>query len=87
MIGFQQDIDRIGRREVQEFFESHYGPDRLVVAIAGDVKPEQASSGFGGAALGMSRNAKLALCRLLARRLCQAAQASAAGHRIQVGQV
>ena len=41
VIGYQADIDRIGRREVRQFFNQHYVPGNLVVAIAGDVTAEQ----------------------------------------------
>lgn len=41
MIGFPEDLERIGRREVQAFFRRHYGPRSLTIAVAGDVKPEQ----------------------------------------------
>ncbi|KAL4448231.1 hypothetical protein ABPG75_005450 [Micractinium tetrahymenae] len=52
VIGFPEDLDRIGRREVQAFFRRHYGPRSLTVAVAGDVRPEQvrrlAERYFGG---------------------------------------
>lgn len=40
MIGFPEDLERLGRREVQAFFGRHYGPQNLTIAVAGDVKPE-----------------------------------------------
>lgn len=52
MIGFPEDLERIGRREVQAFFQRHYGPRNLTIAVAGDVRPEQirrlAERYFGG---------------------------------------
>ena len=41
VIGFEADIQRIGRREVAQFFGERYGPQSLTIAVAGDVKPEQ----------------------------------------------
>ena len=52
VIGFAEDLQRIGRREVQQFFQQHYGPQALTIAVAGDVKPEEvrrlAERYFGG---------------------------------------
>ncbi|KAL4423363.1 hypothetical protein ABPG77_004294 [Micractinium sp. CCAP 211/92] len=52
VIGFPEDLERIGRREVQAFFQRHYGPRNLTIAVAGDVRPEQirqlAERYFGG---------------------------------------
>lgn len=39
VIGFADDIQRLGRREVQDFFQRHYGPQSLTIAVAGDVRP------------------------------------------------
>jgi predicted Zn-dependent peptidase len=41
VIGFQHDIEAFGRQEVQEFFQKHYGPRNLTIAIVGDVEPNQ----------------------------------------------
>ncbi|GFR44626.1 hypothetical protein Agub_g5914, partial [Astrephomene gubernaculifera] len=41
VIGFEQDFAAIGRREVQAFFDTFYGPANLTVALVGDVQPEQ----------------------------------------------
>jgi len=38
VIGYNQDIRGLTRQDVQTFFESHYVPDSLTVAIVGDVK-------------------------------------------------
>lgn len=43
VIGFQDDIEAFGRREVDAFFRRYYGPQNLTVAIVGDVMPDQAS--------------------------------------------
>ncbi len=52
MIGFADDIARLGRREVQAFFQQHYGPQNLTIAVAGDVQPATirhlAEKYFGG---------------------------------------
>ncbi|KAG2432812.1 hypothetical protein HXX76_008546 [Chlamydomonas incerta] len=39
VIGFEQDFDAIGRREVQAFFDRYYGPANLTIAVVGDVEP------------------------------------------------
>ena len=31
----------MGRREVLSFFEKHYGPKNLTIAIVGDTSPEE----------------------------------------------
>lgn len=41
VIGYQEDIDRVGRREVDAFFREHYGPSSLTIAIVGDCTPSQ----------------------------------------------
>ncbi len=33
MIGYPEDIERLGRREVQAFFQRHYGPANLTIAV------------------------------------------------------
>ncbi|GIL57933.1 hypothetical protein Vafri_13124 [Volvox africanus] len=39
VIGFEEDFDAIGRREVQAFFDQFYGPANLTIAIVGDAEP------------------------------------------------
>ncbi len=50
--GFEEDVDRIGRREIQAFFQQHYTPSRLTLAVVGDVNPSTvrqfAEKYFGG---------------------------------------
>jgi len=41
VIGTQEDIQNLARRDVQEYFLDYYGPNNAVVAIAGDVDPEE----------------------------------------------
>lgn len=41
VIGFASDLERLGRREVASFFEQHYGPSSITVAVVGDCRPEQ----------------------------------------------
>ncbi|KAK9810609.1 hypothetical protein WJX73_004170 [Symbiochloris irregularis] len=41
VIGWPEDVARIGRRELQDFFATHYTPKRLTIAIVGDVVPEK----------------------------------------------
>lgn len=33
VIGYPEDIERLGRREVQAFFQRHYGPSNLTIAV------------------------------------------------------
>ncbi|KAJ9516019.1 hypothetical protein QJQ45_024472, partial [Haematococcus lacustris] len=51
VIGFADDFQQLGRVEVADFFAKYYGPQRLTVALAGDVTVEQvqqlASKYFG----------------------------------------
>ena len=39
VIGYEEDIRGLGRREVQAFYERHYGPASLTAALTGDVDP------------------------------------------------
>lgn len=52
VIGYERDIQRLGRKEVASFFAQHYGPSSLTVSIVGDVRPETvrklAERYFGG---------------------------------------
>ena len=52
VIGYEKDIQRLGRKEVASFFAQHYGPSSLTVCIVGDVRPETvrtlAEKYFGG---------------------------------------
>ncbi len=43
VIGYQNDLDAMGRREVAAFHARHYAPQNLTVALVGDVDPDQAS--------------------------------------------
>lgn len=40
VIGYPADLALLGRNEVQGFFNKHYGPQRLCIAIVGDVQTE-----------------------------------------------
>ncbi len=42
--GYAEDVERVGRREIESFFNRYYGPANITVAIAGDVKPEEVGS-------------------------------------------
>ena len=46
VIGWADDVARLGRREVDAFFKRHYGPQSLTVTIVGDVDPAQARTCF-----------------------------------------
>lgn len=39
VIGYNQDIQGLTRQDIQEFFDTHYAPNNLTVAIVGDVNP------------------------------------------------
>jgi predicted Zn-dependent peptidase len=41
VIGYDEDIRNLTREDVKQFFETHYPPSNLTVAIAGDVNPTQ----------------------------------------------
>ena len=41
VIGYQGDLDAMGRREVAAFHSRHYAPQNLTVALVGDVDPAQ----------------------------------------------
>lgn len=41
IIGYEQDVAGLGRREVEAFFRKRYGPQNLVVTIVGDTTPEK----------------------------------------------
>jgi predicted Zn-dependent peptidase len=41
VIGYQEDLRKATRADVQAFFDTYYGPSNLIVAIVGDVNPEQ----------------------------------------------
>jgi predicted Zn-dependent peptidase len=40
-IGWMSDIARVSRSEVEEFFRTHYAPNRCVVAVVGDFEPKE----------------------------------------------
>jgi len=39
VIGFDQDIRNLTRPDVQQFFDTHYTPNNLTIAVVGDVNP------------------------------------------------
>ncbi|MBD2179617.1 insulinase family protein [Planktothrix sp. FACHB-1355] len=41
VIGYDGDIRNLTREDVQEFFDTHYVPSKLTIAIVGDVNPAQ----------------------------------------------
>ncbi len=41
VIGYQEDLRKATRRDVQTFFNTYYGPSNLIVAVVGDVKPDE----------------------------------------------
>jgi predicted Zn-dependent peptidase len=41
IIGYEEDIRNLTRANVRQFFETHYGPDNLTIAIVGDVNPQE----------------------------------------------
>lgn len=43
VIGYPADLALLGRREVQAFFNEHYGPQRLSISVVGDVEVERVS--------------------------------------------
>ncbi|NES80903.1 MAG: insulinase family protein [Moorea sp. SIO2B7] len=41
VIGYDEDIRNLTRKDVREFFETYYPPNNLTIAIVGDVNPEK----------------------------------------------
>ncbi len=41
VIGYEKDLRTLTRQNVQDFFDTHYGPGNLTIAIVGDVNPKQ----------------------------------------------
>ncbi|MBD2740543.1 pitrilysin family protein [Coleofasciculus sp. FACHB-1120] len=41
VIGYDQDIRNLTRENVQEFFDTHYVPSKLTIAVVGDVNPTE----------------------------------------------
>jgi predicted Zn-dependent peptidase len=41
IIGYELDVEGLGRREVEAFFRERYGPSNMVICIVGDVMPEK----------------------------------------------
>lgn len=41
VIGYDKDIRALTRQDVQTFFETHYAPNNLTIAIVGDVNPTE----------------------------------------------
>ncbi|BAZ26542.1 peptidase M16 domain-containing protein [Kalymmatonema gypsitolerans NIES-4073] len=41
VIGYDQDIRNLTREDVQKFFETHYAPSNLRIAVVGDVNPTE----------------------------------------------
>lgn len=41
VIGYAEDLKRIGRRELASFFESNYGPWNITIVLVGDVNPDR----------------------------------------------
>ncbi len=39
VIGYEQDVAGLGRREIEAFFRERYGPQNLVITIVGDTTP------------------------------------------------
>jgi predicted Zn-dependent peptidase len=41
VVGYEEDLERITRKDVQRYFRDYYGPNNAVVAVAGDVDPQR----------------------------------------------
>lgn len=44
IIGYEADLQRLTRKDVQEFFETYYTPRHLTMAVVGDVDPKEVRS-------------------------------------------
>lgn len=42
VIGWPEEVGRLGRREAQAFYERHYAPNNAILVIVGDVTPDDA---------------------------------------------
>lgn len=42
IIGYAEDIRNLTRQDIQEFFETYYTPSHMIMAIVGDVDPDEA---------------------------------------------
>jgi len=41
IIGYTEDLYRMTRQDVRQFFDTYYGPENLIVTVVGDVDPSQ----------------------------------------------
>ena len=41
VVGHMEDIQRLSRQDVESYYRTYYGPNNAVVAVAGDVDPDQ----------------------------------------------
>ena len=41
VIGYEADLRNLTREDIQKFYDTHYTPDHIIVAIVGDVNPDQ----------------------------------------------
>jgi len=41
VIGYEEDIRNLTREDIQEFYQTHYTPDNIIMAIVGDVDPNR----------------------------------------------
>ncbi|GAB4459281.1 MAG: pitrilysin family protein [Elainellaceae cyanobacterium] len=41
IIGYEQDIRNLTRRDIQDFFDTYYTPDHITMAVVGDVDPAE----------------------------------------------
>ena len=41
VIGYEDDLYRTTRQDIQDFYDTYYGPSNLVAAVVGDVDPKQ----------------------------------------------
>ncbi len=41
VIGYEKDLRNLTRQNVQDFFDTYYGPSNLTIAIVGDVNPQE----------------------------------------------
>ncbi len=41
VIGYEKDLRNLSRQNVQDFFDTYYGPSNLTIAVVGDVNPKE----------------------------------------------
>ncbi|HEY0107333.1 MAG TPA: pitrilysin family protein, partial [Rhizomicrobium sp.] len=57
VIGWPQEVHRLGRAEAQDFYDRHYAPNNAVLVIVGDVTPDEVKADAAATLAGVPRRA------------------------------